>query len=179
MNNNTKILLGILGFLLIQWDKLFGSTTGGDLSNNLGDLSFLGNDTLPRGMRNNNPGNLKVSSSAWQGKIPVSQNTDGTFEQFYSYLYGIRAMIKLIKNTYIGSWGKRTIREIIQTYAPNTENDSEAYIFYVSELVGISPDQILSTDRESMRRLIQAMAYYENGRTAITNDQFNAAWEII
>ncbi|MCA9329527.1 hypothetical protein KDA11_02695, partial [Candidatus Saccharibacteria bacterium] len=34
----------------------------------------------PRGIRNNNPGNIRISNNQWRGKIPVSQNTDGSFE---------------------------------------------------------------------------------------------------
>lgn len=42
---------------------------------------------LPRGIRNNNPLNIKIGND-WKGEVP---NTDGTFEQFESMEYGLRA----------------------------------------------------------------------------------------
>ena len=99
--------------------------------------SYLGRADLPRGMRNNNPGNLRISNNQWQGKVPVWENTDGEFEQFKEYRYGVRAMIKLIQN-YIRS-GDNTLVTIISRYAPATENDTAAYIRAVAGATGFSP----------------------------------------
>lgn len=80
--------------------------------------SFLGRKDLTRGIRNNNPGNLRVTPDKWVGKIPLSQNTDlnKSFEQFTEIKYGIRAMlIDLLGD--IGK-GKDTIRKLISEYAP-------------------------------------------------------------
>ena len=87
-----------------------------------------------RGYRNNNPGNLKISSINWQGKVPVSQNTDGTFEQFISMPYGIRAMYMDLINDTIKK-GK-TITEMLYEYAPPSENDTLKYISDVDEWTG-------------------------------------------
>ena len=38
------------------------------------EKSYLNNSALPRGLRNNNPGNLVQTSIAWLGKVPLSQN---------------------------------------------------------------------------------------------------------
>jgi len=60
---------------------------------------------LPRGIRNNNPGNIRFTSVPWRGKVAWPDNTDidcttgqivKAFEQFTSPLYGVRAMIKQI-----------------------------------------------------------------------------------
>lgn len=40
----------------------------------------------PRGIRNNNPMNLRISSNAWRGKIP---GTDKSFETFIDPEHGI------------------------------------------------------------------------------------------
>lgn len=141
-------------------------------------LSYLGRNDLPRGMRNNNPGNLRISSSPWQGKIPADQNTDGAFEQFVNYAYGTRAMIKLLIN-YMQS-GRNTIRSILYRYAPPSDNnDTEAYVQAVSIATQYGPETPLTANREVLTRLVIAMARHENGRDAVSIDQFNEAWTLL
>ncbi len=65
-------------------------------------MKQFSNTNLPRGYRNNNPLNLRISSSSWLGK--VADNTDGVFEQFSDIRYGYRAAIKTIRN-YITRYG--------------------------------------------------------------------------
>lgn len=141
--------------------------------------SYLNLPGYPRGMRNNNPGNIKIGSSQWVGKIPVSQNTDGTFEQFYGYLYGLRAMIKLLRDTYMRRWNLRTIREILTVYAPEIENPTSSYINMVSRSTGIAPDDRLADDYATLQKLVIAMAEVENGRPAVTSTQFSQAWNLL
>ena len=87
--------------------------------------------TIPRGFRNNNPGNIRISDMPWRGKTPRQDNTDGAFEQFTSMAYGVRAMTILLR-TYIKRKKLDTIEKIIPVYAPATENDVETYIQVVS-----------------------------------------------
>lgn len=140
--------------------------------------------SVPRGIRNNNPGNIKVSNNQWLGKIPYSQNTDTncstgnvtrTFEQFTEYRYGIRAMIKLIQN-YMEVQNLRTIAQILNRYAPGSENYTEGYINYVADRLGFEPDIPLLFTRETMRVLTRAIAAYENGQEAITDSEFYEVW---
>lgn len=142
------------------------------------ELSYLGRDGLPRGMRNNNPGNIRITQTAWQGKVPNSQNTDGAFEQFQSYKWGIRAMTKLLIN-YMNNRGLRTLTDIIGTYAPSSENDTDAYVQRVSNETGIHPNAQLNPTYNTMRALVVSMAKVENGRDSISTDQFNQAWKLI
>lgn len=139
-------------------------------------VSFLGQGSKPRGIRNNNPGNIEIAGNNWQGKIPESQNTDGRFEQFTAYVYGVRAMIKLIRDSYIQKQGRNTIWKILEKYAPSHENNTQAYAAQVASRVGIASNEPLPTDRHTMRKLIQAMARVENGTDAISDDMFNLAW---
>jgi len=124
-----------------------------------GEKSYLGRDHLPRGIRNNNPGNLKIGPSPWQGKIPVAMNTDGVFEQFETWQFGVRAMVKLILN-YIAA-GRDTIREVVERYAPGSENDTAGYIQFVANRAGLSPDEKLGP--ENLYPVIDAMVAIENG----------------
>lgn len=149
------------------------------------DESFLGADcNTPRGIRNNNPGNLKVSSSSWLGKLPYEANQDydcrtgrvtRTFEQFSQYKYGIRALIKLLQS-YMQVKNLRTIAQIVNRYAPSTENNPATYIQFVASYTGYSPHWPLSPSRETLRALSRAIARYENGVEAISAAQFDAAW---
>jgi hypothetical protein len=133
--------------------------------------------TIPRGFRNNNPGNLRITGMAWQGKVPVEQNTDKAFEQFVSLEYGLRVMIVVLR-TYIKRKGLDTIEKIIPVYAPATENDVEAYIQVVSLISGLQRDAVIDFTYEDMHRLVHAMVYHENGR-ALPSGVFDRAWAML
>jgi hypothetical protein len=76
-----------------------------------------------RGMRNNNPGNIRLGND-WKGEKPGS---DGQFEAFTSVEYGIRAIYKLI-DSYKKNYKAITIEAIISRYAPTSENATARYI---------------------------------------------------
>lgn len=171
MSKTLKILAaGVAAWLLLP-KRATGPATFTDRD------SYLGFSNLPRGIRNNNPGNLKISSSPWRGKIPPERNTDGTFEQFQNYAYGLRAMIKLLLN-YMGD-GKTTIRQIIRKYAPSTDNNTEAYVQAVSQAINFLPDTPLPATRTVVSALVRSMARHENGMNAVTQRQLNEAWNLI
>ena len=140
-------------------------------------LPQFGNYNLPRGIRNNNPGNLRIGPSGWQNKVPIAQNSDGEFEQFYSYEYGIRAMTKLLIN-YMAS-GRDTIASIITKYAPATENNTRSYIQKVSQRTGYPSNMRLNPSKPVLEKLVEAMAWHENRRKAITSIQFDTAWALL
>jgi len=143
----------------------------------LASLSYLGQTGLPRGMRNNNPGNLRKSASAWQGKI--TNGTDSAFEQFTNFAYGTRAMIKLLKN-YIGD-GYNTLDKIINRWAPAADNNNPGgYISSVAFNGGLIPYQVLTADKETLRKLAIPMADVENGRNGvISNEMFDLAYSML
>lgn len=119
--------------------------------------------TLPKGIRNNNPLNIEKGGD-WHG-LKIDQ-TDNRFAQFVSPVYGIRAGAKIISN-YEKFYGINTIRGIIERWAPpfvngENENPTENYILYVSNVVGIEPDETLNI-RESLVPIIKAMTQFENG----------------
>lgn len=176
MKKDALALLGVIVAALVFFPRgAAGTTTGGALA----VLSYLGQSELPRGMRNNNPGNIRVSATNWQGKIPPNQNTDKAFEQFKTYAYGVRAMIKNLL-TYYNRDGLNTLTKIISKWAPATENDTKVYISDVSTATGFGPNQILNLENIStMRALVIAMTGKENGRTAVTPELFNYAWNLV
>ncbi|MFV8389803.1 hypothetical protein [Flavobacterium sp. LB1P71] len=125
--------------------------------------SFLGRANLSRGLRNNNPGNLVITSDKWQGKIYKPKNTDARFEQFIEIKYGIRAMLRDVINDILK--GKDTVRKVISEYAPAFENNTNAYVNAVSEKLGVNPDaKITVIDSKFMLLLARAIISHENGQ---------------
>lgn len=143
----------------------------------LASLSYLGQSGLPRGMRNNNPGNIRKGSSNWEGKIP--NGTDTAFEQFQTFAYGTRAMIYLLRK-YITN-GYNTLDKIINRWAPASDgNVPSNYIFSVSAQGGLVPTQILTADKETLRKLVIPMADVENGRSnVVSNEMFDLAYSML
>lgn len=68
----------------------------------------------PRGLRNNNPGNLRLSGDRWKGLRPVQ--TDKEFFQFTDMRYGYRAMLITLRN-YRKKHGLKTLSLMIGRYA--------------------------------------------------------------
>lgn len=144
--------------------------------------SYLNQSSLPRGIRNNNPGNLKIAPISWQGKIPVAQNTDGTFEQFNELRYGIRAMIMDVTSDV--RKGQNTIRKLITEYAPESDSNlTTTYINFVSQKTGIAPDTIISPTTDTMRKIVKAQIQLENGETVanryITDAEIQSAFDVL
>ena len=122
----------------------------------------------PRGIRNNNPLNIRLSSDKWQGQVlPPRGSGEGAFCQFYSMEYGWRAAFVILCRTYYGKYGLKTIRDIVSRWAPAKENNTEAYIRHVSDYTGISPNKVLGSPQEHPTQWLligYAMAVVENGK---------------
>ena len=138
---------------------------GGDLDHWLrtGDFRARGEGGAPlldtRGVRNNNPGNIRQEGDQydWQGE--VGTDADG-FMIFDTPENGIRALNKVL-DTYRDRHGLQTVRQIIGRYAPPTENDTDSYVTSVSKSLGIGPDQAIPWDRKP--ELVNAIVRHENG----------------
>lgn len=114
-----------------------------------------------RGLRNCNPLNIRRAKTEWKGQC--KEQTDRQFVQFKSLKWGFRAAF-IILRTYIHKYSLVCVEQIIKRWAPPTENDTEAYIRTVCEWSGIKRDEMLRfSDSSQMLRLVQAMAYVENG----------------
>ncbi|EOH8597983.1 structural protein [Salmonella enterica] len=131
----------------------------------------------PRGIRNNNPGNIRWGDD-WKGLVPKEQRTDKSFCQFTTPEYGIRAMIVILRN-YQRKHGLNTVTGIIKRWAPSNENNTQAYIDSVSRSTGVMPDQYINTgDSRFMMRLLQAIIRHENGVQPYSFDVFVRAVEL-
>lgn len=120
-----------------------------------------------RGIRNNNPLNIRHSTNKWQGMAP--SQSDRAFVQFTARKYGYRAAFVLIRN-YIGLHHANTIGKIVARWAPSSDgNNTQAYIRFVSMTSGIKPDTPLRfADQKSMVAIVRSMAQMES---AIIEDE--------
>lgn len=134
----------------------------------------------PRGIRNNNPGNLRVShANNWRGKLTGSAKKDKAFEEFETLQYGYRALLILLR-TYVTRYNLRTLRQVLTRYAPPNENNTESYITSVSQLSGIPLGQYLkANDKETLCKLAHAISRVENGVYVGTMNDVYTAWEMI
>jgi hypothetical protein len=115
--------------------------------------------TVTRGPRNNNPGKLRRTSDAWKGLR--DDQTDPEFFQFDGAEWGIRALGIVLWN-YDNLYGLNTVRGIVGKYAPSGENDTDAYIKYVSDSLGVSPDERVDVDGRLLE-IVKAVIRFENG----------------
>ena len=118
---------------------------------------------FPRGIRNNNPGNIRRGNIVWEGMVPAYETIgeDADFVVFTTPEMGIRAMVRILI-TYRNRHNLTTIRQVITRWAPPNENDSAAYINHVAEMVGIGVDDQLDY-AQHLRPLVEAIIDHENG----------------
>lgn len=148
MRTSTAILLGILGASVVAF--LYSRTRNGaaaveSASSAIGRASIAVGDFVGftnRGMRDNNPANIRRTSEAWVGELSradveaAGATYDPDFEQFSSIRYGVRALGRLLQ-TYSTKYALNTVRGIVSRFAPPSENDTEDYIAEVSGVLGV------------------------------------------
>lgn len=129
---------------------------------------------MSRGISNCNPGNIRISKVKYLGEVTPSK--DKAFKQFSTMAWGYRAMFVLL-HTYSKN-GYKTIRQMINRYAPLIENHTENYIKFVAERAKIFADvEIDTTDPAEMIPVVSAMSQMENGVPAVA-EQVQQGWEL-
>ena len=122
-----------------------------------------------KGLRNNNPLNIRHSADRWQGARKVQ--TDPSFVQLKTMAYGYRAAWRTLQTYYERFCMQSkpfTVRNIIERWAPPSENDTEAYIRTVLRLSGIGGKENLlppanASSYGRLSKLIGSMTVMENG----------------
>ena len=129
---------------------------------------------LARGIRNNNPGNIRHGQNFLGNTcdhLPADQRPDKSFCTFSSMAYGIRALIRILI-TYTTKRNCKTVRQIISRWAPPSENDTESYIRSVSRAIGKPSDEVLDfSDTSLYIKIAKAIAKHENGQSANMIDE--------
>ena len=123
---------------------------------------------LSRGLRNCNPGNIRITKDRWQGLC--KQQTDPDFFQFEEMKWGYRALLRTLQN-YRLRHGCQTVRDFISRWAPASENDTQAYIRSVCQSMGVSADFVPDiNNKDTMCALAAAISRHENGVVADMED---------
>ena len=116
----------------------------------------------PRGLRNNNPLNIRHSADIFQGEI---KGEDRAFKTFILLPYGYRAAFITLA-TYLTK-GCNTIEKIITRWAPPTENNTGSYISNVEKYSGVPRNKALTaTTGADYIMIVAAMSFIENGINA-------------
>lgn len=130
----------------------------------------------PRGIRNNNFGNLRITKDKWQGLR--EEQTDPEFFQFKSPKWGYRALIRTLQN-YRKLHNCRTISDFINRWAPPCENNTSGYISRVCSEMQVPNTYIPDIeDKNTMCAFAAAISLVENGVPAIMEDVC-AGWELL
>lgn len=118
--------------------------------------------TAPRGIRNNNPGNItRSAANPWEGEVAGS---DPRYTSFATPEHGIRAMAVNL-TTYQDKYGINTVEGIVSRWAPATENNTEAYVRAVAKAAGVKPDEAIDLHKPAtMTAILRAMVKHENGQ---------------
>lgn len=117
-----------------------------------------------RGIRNNNPGNIRLGRTAWQGQVPPEQQTDPAYTQFIAPEWGLRAIVHVLEAYRLR--GLFSIRQMISTWAPpSDDNPTEAYVEHVALAAGCAPDLPLTAAEfhAALPDLLAAIVKQENG----------------
>lgn len=163
MRTQTYILLGALAAavgLFIFSRTATGKSAIAGVADKLGDLV-----KGPRGIRNNNPGNIERSNIAWQGSIPADQvqavlgiDYDPTFEQYDTPANGVRAIGHVLRSK--AARGLTNVDLIIRDYS---KTDQDAYVAFVSQQLGVDPDQTIDVTNV-LPAFAAAIIQQENGQ---------------
>ena len=137
---------------------------------------------MTRGIRNNNPLNIRHSADKWQG-ARINQ-TDKSFVQFETMAYGYRAAWKVLESYWKYFKQQRqpfTVRNIIHRWAPPEENDVDAYVKTVLNITSLGGNERLPRpytgyQLEKLTRLLMAMTVVECGLSADKVD-VDAIWQ--
>jgi hypothetical protein len=110
-------------------------------------------------VRNNNPLNIRETSDNWQGLS--SPRASKGFFNFTAPEYGFRAARVIIMGAYANR-GVRSVSQIISTWAPKSENNTQAYIAFVEKDSGLRGNTLIT--KNNIRPLLVSMAKMESGK---------------
>lgn len=120
---------------------------------------------IPRGVKNNNPGNIRYSKAVWEGLAAAQPDPD--FVSFIDPMHGLRALMRNLL-THQRKYNLNSVQSLIGDpklgWAPPSENDTGAYVRDVCMHVGVKPADFVDLEiPENLIRMAQAIAQQENG----------------
>lgn len=122
------------------------------------------------GYRLNNPLNIRYSANNnWKGQ----QGQQSGFCVFDTPENGLRAAMINLKS--YRQKGVVTIADIIGRWAPPTENNTQNYIDFVCNKLGVNRTDEVYQDKEEYTKLLQAMCLVEIGCQPYSDEQWAKA----
>ncbi len=137
--------------------------------------SLTVNRSVSRGIRNNNPLNIRITNARWVGRVPDYDQTDREYLQFTAPVYGLRAAMRIMR-TYFYKYKINTVSGLVMRWAPHVENPTDRYIVFVENATGLKDWDF---KRSNVIALVRAMGQFENGEVlpyAVGN--YNEAWRM-
>ena len=133
-------------------------------------------NSLPRGLRNCNPGNIRITKDKWHGLR--EEQTDKSFFQFTEMKWGYRALKRTLQN-YRKRHGCMTIADFINRWAPETENNTSGYIKRVCTEMEVPSTFVPDVDdKDTMCAFAAAISQVENGVPAVMAD-VESGWQLL
>jgi len=130
-----------------------------------------------RGIRNFNPGNIDFNQAQfardkWVGEVGLEDHPEARFTTFEKPIYGIRAVGKILL-TYQRKYGLKTVRGIVNRWAPPVENATASYVEFVSGCMSVDPDEDIDLVRRpaEFMALTAAIIRMENGQVPYSREE--------
>jgi len=111
---------------------------------------------VARGIRNNNPGNIRIGIN-WLGRVVPGK--DISFVEFKSMPLGVRALYIDLINKH--KTGFNTIQKVIYKYAPPSENKTQAYIASVVQDMKIPATQVFAPTVKNFNAFAKSIVKHE------------------
>lgn len=130
--------------------------------------------SVPRGIRNNNPGNIEFARQPG-ATLETSTPDRKRFAQFRTPEEGLAALSKQLQ--LYGSRGIDTLNTIMKQYAPAFENNTAAYVKRLSSEIGVGAnDHLDTTNPDTLQRLMGGIIRFENAnQNPYSAEQLRAA----
>lgn len=149
------------------------------------------NMKLTRGKRNNNPGNVIVTSwtrkrpgfidgdrvKGGKGAAPYGKGNTG-MARFSAPEFGIATALTLTKDTY-GKQGLNTIRKITHKYSPPHENNTAQLIRQYSKASGFKPDEKINWENQEAIKRYMAEKFRMESSIKFPDDVMNRAFALV
>lgn len=133
-------------------------------------------NSLSRGLRNCNPGNIRITKDKWQGLREVQ--SDKSFFQFTEMCWGYRALMRTLQN-YRRRHNCNTIADFIKRWAPENENNTSGYIIRVCSEMQVPSTFVPDVDdKNTMCAFAAAISQVENGVPAVMEDILKG-WKLL
>lgn len=161
MEKRTAYLLAGLGVAVGLY--LYSRTqSGGSVVQSI--TQYVGDLVTPRGIRNNNPGNIRRNSIQWDGALSQADaiangmTYDPDFVQFQAPQWGVRAIGHILLSKQ--ARGLSTVDAIIRDYSAT---DQDAYVQHVADALGVNPGDPIDVQSQ-LPALATAIIQQENGQ---------------